>query len=302
MQSVQGSKIANDLFSREWEDIMVHNEVAVSIVKTISDYLTDIGQYVEHPFLYHKIVASLVRGTVCFYTQCFVKKAHTIRRVMKRDFANKRAQRLAFVSSKRAIMRITYDVEVFQNFFDQLAKGNTTLSRLITDELFVLVILIECMWLAVSGRNESLDEFILVVHQKISGADSAVTRHLLSDIWLLLGPKNEYHMIEQEVKLMEVDLRLLSARVNERESTNACRTLAVSSSTSMRLDQVLKCLYEDRITEETLSLCGSLVRLAKVGENRSTNDKCWDPLERIKRHFAVDKKYERELSTMFQEL
>jgi hypothetical protein len=303
MQSIQASRIPNELFSREWEDVMVHNEVAVSIVKSIADYLADIEEFVEHPFLYHKIVASLVRGIVCFYMQCLVKKAHTIRRVMKRDFSNKRAKRWAFMSSKRAVTRISYDVQVFQDFFLQVAEGHSLLARLITDELFVLVILIECMWLAVGRKHDNLEEFILVVHQKISGANSAVTRHLLSDIWLLLGDKDEYRSVEQEVRLMDLDLQRLSAGIRERgESRKASVALAMSSrNTSLRLDEVLKCLYEDRVAEETLSLCGSLGKYVKPDSDLLPKGKIWDPLKGIKRHFASDQ-CEQELSSMFKKL
>ena len=302
MRSLQASRIPNELFSRDWEDVMVHNEVAVSIIKSVSDYLADIQGFVEHPFLYHKIIASLVRGIVCFYMQCLVKKAHTIRRVMKRDFSNTRAKRLAFMSGKRAVTRISYDVKVFHDFFQQVAEGHSVLSRLITDELFVFVILIECMWLAVGRKHGNLEEFILVVHQKISGANSAVTRHLLSDVWLLLGDKDEYRSVEQEVRLMDLDLQRLSAGLRERESPNAGMASTINSrSTSFKLDEVLKCLYEDRVAEEALSLCGSLGKYAKPSADVSSKEKSWDPLKGIKRHFAADQS-ETELSSMFKQL
>lgn len=304
MRNIQNSKIASDLFSREWEDVMVHNEVALSIVKTFEDYLVDLRNYIEHDFLYHKIVSALVRATVCFYTQSFVKKAQQMRRVMKRDFAMKRTRQVAFLNSARAITRMTYDIQIFRDYFHTLTRGFPTLTRLVSDELSIFVVLIECMWLA-AGRTkvDSLDEYVVVVHKKISGANSVITRLFLSDLWLLMGPKDEHRNVEREVRMMDKELQLLSDRVKEEAS---CSRTTIDQSMCLRLDEVLRSLYEDRIIQENSSLCGALARNQRrkgpYGDEESNKSSPgWYSLEGFRQRLGASKE-ERELLLMFKNL
>jgi len=309
MRNIHNSSIASDLFTREWEGDLIQNEVAVAIVRTFEDYLSDLRDYIEHDFLYHKVVAAMVRATVCFYTQCFVKKAHKLRRALKRGFPSKRASTIAFMNSKRAITRMTYDIQVFQEYFETLARHSPPLMRLVVDELSVFVVFIECMWLAVGRKeNDSLDEYVVVVHKKISGADAAVTRHFLSDLWLLLGPKNEHYNIEKVVKRMDTELKLMSAMVKQ-EATSTRVTLDQSS--CLRLDEVLHTMYEDRILQENSSLCVSFVKDIKDAKDRRSHssdeedssnfEKPWEPLKEIKKRMTSNR-YERELSLIFKKL
>lgn len=264
MQKVQSShQMTCGLFSKEWEDVMTHNELAQAIVKTTSEYVSEMETFIDHPFLYYKVIASLVRGTVCFYIRNLVEKAKSLRRAMKKDFGNKRAvHQVVFMSGKRAATRITYDVQVFRNYFQYLARDNETLFRIVMDELSALVILLECIWLAIEG-TKSLDEFIIVVHKNITGGDVAVTQSLLSDIWLLWGENDMQHAVEEAVEFMRQDLQLISSRVDE---TAPRRQEAVGNfGAALQLDQVLKTLYEDRIAEEAMSLCGSFMKRVDLG-------------------------------------
>jgi hypothetical protein len=303
MINIQNSHISSDLFSREWEDIMTHNEVAISIVKTFEDYLSDIRNYIEHDFLYHKVISALVRATVCFYTQCFVKKAHKMRRVMNFDLTQQRAKKVAFLNPKRTITRITYDVQVFQDYFQSLTQSIPPLMRLVSDELSIFVVLIECMWLAV-GRTEgeSLDEFVVVVHKRISGANPAVTRHFLSDLWLLMGPKNEHLSIEKEIKTMEAELKLMSTRVKEEAPY---RRTTIDQSTCLRLDEVLRTLYEDKIIQEnSLPFFCAMMKYKGSYSDKGGNHR-WEPLKEIKKeikkHITATKQ-ERELSLILEKM
>ncbi len=302
MRDIQTSNIALDLFTSKWEDVMVHNEVAISVVKTLEDYLNDVRNYIEHEFLYCKIVAALVRATVSFYVQCFVKKAQQMRHIMKRDFARKRAQKFAFRSTRRAITRMTYDVQIFRDYFHSLAHDFPPLMRLVSDELSILVVLIECMCLAAGHMEDGcLNQYAVVVHKKITGTNSAVTRHFLSDVWLLLGPKDAHLKIEREVKMMDKDLQRISARVKEEAP---CHATTTDQSMYPRLDKVLRSLYEDRIIQENSFLCGSITRR----QNGQSNDrdfskatKGWKPLQGVRQRLDVSKD-ERQLSLIFKNL
>jgi hypothetical protein len=259
MQSIQKSDIPSQLFSHEWEDRLVHNEVALSMVRTFEDYLSDVYNYLDQDFLYHKVVIALVRSTVCFYVQCFVNKADQMRRAMKRDFGHKREKEIAFMSTSRAICRMTYDIEVLRDYFYSVAKESAPLGRVVANELSILVVLLECTCLAVNQTGvDNLEEFVVVVHKR-TGADLEVTQHFLSDLWLLMGPKNEHHAVEKAVKMMHTELRLVSTRLKEKDSALP----ASNDMTGLRLDEMLKTLYEDRILQQKSSVCGNILRDVK---------------------------------------
>jgi hypothetical protein len=261
LESIQKSSIPTELFTHKWEDELVQNEIAVSMIRTFEDYLSEIYNHVEEDFLYHKIVAALARSTVCFYIQCFINKANRMRLAMKFDLAGKRTGKVAFVSTSRAIWRMHYDIEVFQDYFNGLTKDNLSLKRIVMNELYVLSILVECMWLAAGETSgDSFENFAVVVHKR-TGADSIVTKHLLSDLWLLVGPKNKHKAIESAVSTMQEELQLVSNRL--KENGGSPRNTSENEIPCSTLDSMLQNLYQDRIIQEQSSFCGNIIRDAR---------------------------------------
>ena len=59
MRDIQRSDIPQKLFDRDWEDRLVQNEVAMSMVRMLEAYISDIRGFIEQDFLFHKIVVSL---------------------------------------------------------------------------------------------------------------------------------------------------------------------------------------------------------------------------------------------------
>jgi len=253
MQSIRGSSISTGLFGREWEDVLVQNELAVAMVRTFDDYMKDIRCFLDQKYLFDKVVAASVRAAVCFYVQRLVNKADDLRRARIRAQWN--VKKLSFLNPGRAVCRMNYDIDVIRDYFNCFAKESASLERVVTKELSVLVVILECMLIAVGQtKTENLEEFVLVVHKR-TGANSAVTKHFLSDLWLLLGEKNEHRMVESAIETMSADLNLLTKGLEEK-----CRLDSRRSGTS--LDHMLKSLYEDRIMYEN-TLCGSLVKEMK---------------------------------------
>ena len=263
LESIQTSSVPAELFSSKWEDELVQNEIAMSITRTIEDHLSNIRKGIEQDFLYHKVVAALVRSTVCFYIQCFINKAHRMRMAMKLDIGGKRRERIAFNTTNKAIWRIYYDVEVFQDYFLGLAKDNVSLRRIIMNELYVLSILVECMWLAAGETSDdSFANFVVLVHKR-TGADSIVTKNLLSDLWLLVGPKNDHRVVESAVHTMQEELQLVSTRLQEKDEAKLLSSPEMNEFSCLKLDTVLKDLYHDRVFQEKSSLCANILRDVK---------------------------------------
>jgi hypothetical protein len=261
MRAIQQSTIPKELFSREWEDKMVHNEVAVSMVRTYEDFLTDIHNWIGQDFLYHKIIVALVRSTVCFYIKCFVQKADTVRRQNK----IRRRDDFGFLSASRAICRIMYDIEVLRDYFYNLAKESAPLGRVVANELSVLFVILECMWLAVGGTGaDSLEEFVVVVHKR-TGANSNVTEHFLSDLWLMCAPFENQHVIHNAVKAMGPELQMVTTRMREKDAASPWKVSNSSSAdvSCLTLDDMLLSFYEDISIQQKSSICGNIVHNLK---------------------------------------
>ena len=263
IQGLHRSGVSTQLFSHDWEEKFVQNEVATSMTRTFEEYLADIRSCVEQDYLFHKVVAALVRSTVCFYVQCFVKKADNRRQEMKRLPTIKSIRNHEFLNANRAICRMNYDVITLRDYFiDNTANGDAALGRIIVNEFSVLILLMECMHLAAGkdGSADSLEEFVVVVHKK-TGANSNVTRQFLSDLFVLCGPKNTHRDVENTVRMMDTELKLVSKQMKERRLTASTLT---NETACLRLDETLRSLYEDRMLQERSSLCGHICRDFKV--------------------------------------
>lgn len=257
LQSIQQSEIPHQLFTRCWEDELTHNEVAKALVRTYSDYLGDIRQSVSAEYLFHKVVGSLVRSTVCFYVQCLVLKADKVRLSSKRR--GKKRGEAAFLHPARVITRMTYDIQVFRDFFHGVAQHNSTLKRIVDSEFSVFTVLLECMTYAAGrGATDSLADLVLVIHKR-TGANSDITRFFLCDIYVLMGKKNDHLLVESTIRRMRDDLDMVTARMSEKREAFHGAEMSTPESAHFRLDQMLKAVYEDRLLQERLSLCGNLI-------------------------------------------
>ena len=260
LRQIRQSALEKDLFSREWEEDR-HNSIVISLVKTVEDYLYDCYSYLSNEFLYRKIVASLMRGLVCFYIRTLLRKADDLRRTirpLKRRWKE-------FKDPIHALVRMMYDIEVLQGYLGNLAKQLPSLQRLVEQELGVLVVMHELMSMAAGDTNVStLEEFVVVLHKR-TGADAAVTKQLLLDLWLLAAPRSRRHQINDTLALMNGELQLISSHLKEQPgkvSAFAASTVTSTTETekALHLEGVLKDLYRDRILHERHSICGVCVQ------------------------------------------
>jgi hypothetical protein len=260
IESIQQSDIPNQLFSYAWEEEWTDNQVSKEIVQAYAEMLASLEPLIASEYLFHKVISALVRSTVCFYIQCFLMKADKARRHMGRPIRSKTTH--SFVNPPRAVMRMSHDTKVLEEFFLDVAQGNGTLRRIISNEMSLLkVVVLECMSYA-TGQNgsDTLAEFIVVVHKR-TGADRDVTRHFLSDIYALLGKeKKGYLFIENKVNSMKEELDKITLRVKEeRQPQQAGTSEGDALDSRLFLDKMLKMMYEEKILHEKLSLCGNLM-------------------------------------------
>jgi len=256
IQVVHRSDIPHELFSRHWEEDLTNNEVARYIVRVFANYLPGIEDFLVTPCLYHKVLITLVRCTICFYLKCFVLKASRIR--ISTSWRNKTGEKF-FRNPRRALMRMTHDIQVFETFFQKFSAGNVALTKIIGNEFSSFcTLLFECSSYALGGNSlESLSDFIIVIHKR-TGANLDITRHFLSDVFTLMGQKQFRYEVRDIFSKTEGELRKIDECIEGEKNMGFPVQERSTESVYFQLDEMLKSIYEERILQEKATFCGTI--------------------------------------------
>jgi len=259
IQIIQQLDIPRELFSRHWEEDLTNNEVAKYIVRVYANYLPDMEHSLVSDYLFHKVVITLARCTICFYLKSFLFKASRLRSSNPWYDGDKKRKEF-FRNPRRALMRMTHDIEVFQNFFLTLCEGSAALTKIISNEFSVFRLLfLECSSYAV-GQNspDTLENFIIVIHKR-TGANSDITRHFLSDVFILMSERKELnYCVRDSIRNMKDDLDMVKESVGEEKNNDLPAQARSADSTFFQVDEMLKEVYEERILQENTDFCGTL--------------------------------------------
>lgn len=260
IKGIQQLDIPRELFSRHWEEDLTNNEVAKYIVRVYANYLSDMNRFFLSDFLYHKVLVTLARCTICFYLRCFIFKASRIRS-SKSWYDKDKKHKEFFRSPKKALLRMTDDIQEFENFFLSLSKGSVALTKIISNEFsrFRLLFL-ECSSCAL-GRNstEGLKDLIIVTHKR-TGANSNITRHFLSDVFFLMSERELNSFLGDSIRNMKDDLEKIKEGLDEEKNKNTPVQAKTKESSFFQLDEMLKAVYEERILQENATFCGTLMK------------------------------------------
>lgn len=250
LDNIQQSSIPLDLFSPAWEDDFHNNEVARAIVSHAENFLRDCHDQLSNAFLYGKVVGALVRSLVCFYVKCLLQKAKRIR-LHKRGEGCAGTVESPFVTPSRAVLRMLYDIEVFRKYFLHLIKQLPELSRLVEEELSILVVLHECLTLASDELDTSTPEDLIVVLHKRTGGNVAVTRYLMKDLWLLAAREpDRQRAIYNILTLLKGELRVLSQNLDQ-SMQDTTSSQPRDHIPGLVLKEVLAQFYDHRIHKST---------------------------------------------------
>lgn len=149
-----------------------------------------------------------------------------------------------------------YDIEVFEDFFFALSEGSAALTKIISNEFSEFRLLfLECGSFAVGDSSpDFLKDFIIVVHKR-TGADSNITRHFLSDVFILLGEKERNYFVRDSIQNMKEDLDKIKESLGK-ENDKGLPGGKGSESSFFQLDEMLKAVYSERILQENAVYCG----------------------------------------------
>ncbi len=258
IREIQKLDIPKELFSRHWEEDLTNNEVAKYIVQVYANYLADMKRSFVSDCLCHKLLITLARCTICFYLKCFIFKASRVRR-SNSWYDNRKQKKEYFRNPRRALMRMAYDVELFEEFFLNLSKGSTAVTKIISNEFSLFrSLFLECSSFAVGENSpDFLQDFIIVLHKR-TGADSNITRYFLSDVFILMGEKKRNYFVRDSIASMKEDLdRIKESIQNENDKNLPASVMNKGIEVSFfQLDEMLKAAYSERLIQENAMFCG----------------------------------------------
>lgn len=159
------------LFEVEWENL-TENDMAVTIVRTLEDYLGDIEKWLEESML-RKVIDALVRATANFY----------IKRLLVKSI---RRHKHLFTNNSRALQRISGDIGILEDFFEGWVEKFPPLARVLEVEFEILYAIMELLEIGV-GRTRGRDptDFFPFFLEKLGRFDCTV--FLCCQLWHMLS-------------------------------------------------------------------------------------------------------------------
>ena len=178
--------IVEDLFGEEWLNEMTSNELALTLVRTLDDFMEDLESFLDEVMV-QKCVEAQVQASVNFYVAMIIQKSgeHTSNR---NSF---------FSDNDRALDRMRGDIDVIREYFDGLVESYPTLERVISREFSFLEHIMEVFQIASGDSHSDLQDFVLVLQKAIK--NFVLTKFLVGDIYHLVNPADErvvYELID----------------------------------------------------------------------------------------------------------
>ena len=258
IREVQSTSIPLDFFGYSWEEEWTQNEVAGALIDLCDENLNKIKRYLLNEYLYQKAVIVTQKAVICFYVRCLVNKADTVtRRRRNRERIRLTGEMQPFRDHDRALRRMADDIKSIKQSFQGKVDGNTTMLRILADDISVLEIVQECL---AANEAESLESFIVVIHKR-TGADPLVTRFFVGDLWTLTTDKRGRSILKQTMKDLKPDLQMVTTRMQEVVTTQEEKNLSF-----VRMDCMLKALYEDRVAQNILPACWGCLPKVEASE------------------------------------
>lgn len=213
--------IFGDLFGAEWQDELTGNELALTLVRTLDDFMEDLEAFLDEVMV-QKTVEAQITSSVNFYVRCLLAKA-----------TEHNSGRSSFFSdNEKAIMRMRGDIQVVREYFDGLAESMPTLTRAIEKEFDLLETVLELLSIAAGISSSDAHDFILLLQKRIRNV--AITKFVVGDLYHLVKPGEErtvYELIDgMEQEMMAV------APTDEKAAKAATDRSTVPG---LRIDQIL---------------------------------------------------------------
>lgn len=209
--------IANELFGPEWEEELTHNELTLTLVRTLDDFMEDLETFLDE-LMVQKAVEAQISSSVNFYIRCMLKKA-TAHNNNKKSF---------FSNNETAITRMRGDTSVMREYFDGLAESMPTLGRIIEKEFSILEAVLELLSIASGISKSDAQDFILVLQKRVRNVQ--ITKFIVGDLYHLVQPAEErtiYELIdtmEEEMAAVAPTDEQAASMAHDRNTVPGLRT------------------------------------------------------------------------------
>ena len=189
-------EIGVKLFEEDWEEAMVNNDLAISLVRTLEDFHEDLAHFMDK-FMVVKSMMSLMSATVIFYAKCLLQRAKK----------HRSSTRPYFADVKKALDRMAVDIIVLMDYFVELVPEMPSLRKNIDTDFEILTTIHELLSIAAGFSVSDAENFILVLHKHVRVV--GITKHVVGDLWRLVAPLEEQHVL-QLVESMEKNLLVIA--------------------------------------------------------------------------------------------
>jgi hypothetical protein len=213
-------EVADELFGEEWLDVLTNNELALTIVRTLDDFMEDLETFLDEVMVQRTIEAQ-ISASVNFYLKCLLtrSKYHGGRGSM-------------FSNTEKAIHRMRGDVTTMRDYFDGLSESTPTLKRVIEREFGLLDTIVELLTVASGQSKSEVNDFILMLQKRVR--NMAITKYVVGDLYHLVNPSKEKEIYDL-VDSMESDMNAV-APTDEKAIAAARDRMSVPG---LRVDQTM---------------------------------------------------------------
>mmetsp|Transcript_8731 Transcript_8731/g.19202 ORF Transcript_8731/g.19202 Transcript_8731/m.19202 type:complete len:862 (-) Transcript_8731:239-2824(-) len=202
--------IAKELFHKEWELVFTDNQLILTLVRTVEDYLADIILYLDSSLI-RKLFEVIVQYTVNFYLKCLLMKTSC-------QFDKKKE---SFLHPDRALLIMFHDVKILKEFFVGYSEKIPNITSVVASKFSILDIAYENLHIAAGLSRGSKRKLILALLEKIG--DVEYTKLVMMDLWHLVAPKKE-RSLAQLLKTLEDDMNMVmppdKAKAKEKKVSN----------------------------------------------------------------------------------
>lgn len=176
--------IANELFGPEWENELTHNELALTLVRTLDDFMEDLETFLDEVMV-QKAVEAQISSSINFYIKCLLKKA-------TQHNSNKKSW---FGDNQTALNRMRGDSAVMREYFDGMAAETMpTMSRVIDKEFKLLEAVLELLSIAAGISKSDAHDFILILQKRVRNVP--ITKYVVGDLYHIINPTEERSVYE----------------------------------------------------------------------------------------------------------
>lgn len=175
-------ELSEELFSAEWLDNLTHNESALTLVRTLDDFMVDLEMWLDEVMV-QKTVEAQITSSIIFYLKMLVSKS-----------ATHKARTSFFSDNERALQRMRGDMQTIREYFTGQSESMPTLTRVIEREFTLFEAMIEIMAIASGSSSSDIQDFIFVMQKSIRNV--AITKFVIGDLYHLVNPADEYKIYE----------------------------------------------------------------------------------------------------------